>query len=555
MKKIIGSTNIFLATITILISGVKVYAPVSSNIKDSGISTLKSSATSKAYDGHFPWEDSEYIVPTKDVTHFQVTEFNNFVNAMNDTTSWNVMTENELQVTPVRLPGQDQDCGEISVKGFLALEKYIIPRTLGGYNICRIADDGFVKNTNNANPKQIKIEAEIEEVGKRAFKLSRASLSLKHRYIALPNSVKKIDEDAFMLSGLTVFIKPKNLNYIGKRAFAYPNGVDINGGVPTTCNPNMISHLNSFPTNDITEIFDETFACGNNNNTLDIPSGVTKIGVNAFLNCTSSGIIIPDTVTTIGNGAFQHSSGLNDGNPKIGGLVLKWRDKKMPENWKDWFGTTTINDFSKIRLSYYNKDEAFATAPLYYSTTTLSNTEPQSNVIDPNRVNGDIVLPSIIKGYYNKNYKIEYSTSDDTKIIITQPTVRTGQNYVAHISNGLAQIVRDSNVWHSVTLTASFVHLETGDTVTNDHVFRVEPISGIPDPDAQKPAPDPDPDTSPEDNENSEGSLPEDTNPPKVCTNVGQCGMNWLVVGGIGGALALALYLELKKKPSDDSND
>lgn len=41
-------------------------------------------------------------------------------------------------------------------------------------------------------------------------------------------------------------------------------------------------------------------------NSIDIPNGVIRIGINAFNRCISlSNIVIPDSVSSIGEGAFE----------------------------------------------------------------------------------------------------------------------------------------------------------------------------------------------------------------------------------------------------------
>lgn len=496
-------------------------------IKDNdGNKTLKDSATNSELiltEAHFPWDDPEYITPVAGITHYgqtNVDTINNYTKSFVTNDEWVVMSSDVLDINNVTIDGRS--CGEISVKSGMALdrEKYILPNQINGISICRISDYGF---SGQQIPRYLRIDAKIIEIGEGAFKLS------KFDYIALPNSIKLIDDEAFMFAHMNVWIMPKNLEVLGKKAFAYPEQTDDAG----CSNRNIHHHFASFKETKLRKISDEAFTCNLNTRTIEIPFGVEEIGAKAFKNGYPSGIVIPASVNKIGASALEVMDwSWPDKSKRTGGINFRWRDKpQLPDDAPTWFGASYDGLKSKIKFAYYNVNDAFDTAPLYYATEQESTSIFSKELVDVNKVNKNIILPSIINNYLSKSYEITWTSSNNDSLSITNPLASVDSSgYATHVNDGLATITRDMYLWKEVTLTGEFIHAETDDVVKKEFLLKIEPISGLPESDSDNGV--------------------DESNPtkPNVCDKVGECGMNWYVVGGIGGALAIALYLELKKK-------
>ena len=124
--------------------------------------------------------------------------------------------------------------------------------------------------------------------------------------IAIPNSVTSIGSSAFAgCSGLTSITIPNSVTSIGISAFSGCSG--LTSIIVEEGNTIYDSRNNC---NTIIETESNTLITGCKNTT--IPNSVTSIGNGAFYNCSGlSSITIPNSVTSIGNGAFYNCSGLS----------------------------------------------------------------------------------------------------------------------------------------------------------------------------------------------------------------------------------------------------
>ena len=123
--------------------------------------------------------------------------------------------------------------------------------------------------------------------------------------ITIPNSVTSIGYWAFYgCTGLTSITIPDSVTSIGNGAFDGCTGlasITVSGG-----NKKFDSRNNC---NGIIETASNTLISGCKNT--DIPDSVTSIGDSAFDSCTGlTSITIPDSVTSIGDGAFGSCTGL-----------------------------------------------------------------------------------------------------------------------------------------------------------------------------------------------------------------------------------------------------
>lgn len=131
--------------------------------------------------------------------------------------------------------------------------------------------------------------SQLERIGKSAFANNKKLTGT----LVIPDSVDFINEAAFANDALTGLNLGKSTGTIGNSAFANNQLTDLTIS-------NGISHIN-----------DSAFA-GNQLTHLDLGTGVVTIGNSAFVGSTSGNqlageLTIPDSVTDIGNGAFQRN--------------------------------------------------------------------------------------------------------------------------------------------------------------------------------------------------------------------------------------------------------
>ena len=183
------------------------------------------------------------------------------------------------------------------------LKNVMIPNTVEV-----IGDYAFQNCTALTN---ISIPNSVKTIGKEAF---RGCTGLTA--IDIPNSVISIGENAFrQCSGFTTLVIPSSVTSIGYAAFR-----DCTGLVSVTIPDSAAIGASTFTGCAIKEII---FAQGTKTinqgmafceSTLEsvlIPNTVTAIGDYAFLNCVAlKTISIPNTVTSIGTSAFQGCTGL-----------------------------------------------------------------------------------------------------------------------------------------------------------------------------------------------------------------------------------------------------
>ena len=113
--------------------------------------------------------------------------------------------------------------------------------------------------------------------------------------ITIPNSVTRIENNAFYnCSGLTSVTIPNSVTSIGNYAFQSCSGLtSVTIG------------------NSVTSIGSQAFRYCSGLTSVTIPNSVTSIGDDAFLGCLGlTSVTIGNSVTSIGNDAFQYCSGL-----------------------------------------------------------------------------------------------------------------------------------------------------------------------------------------------------------------------------------------------------
>lgn len=144
--------------------------------------------------------------------------------------------------------------------------------------------------------------------------------------ITIPESVIEIGVDAFCdCSSLESITIPKSIIEIGEDAFdgcsslvsimvdkdnpVFDSRNQCNAIIETGTNTLILGCSNTIIPEGVTSIGNGAFS-GSNLTSLIIPEGVTSIGDYAFTSCELTTITIPESVTSIGNKAFSHCTSL-----------------------------------------------------------------------------------------------------------------------------------------------------------------------------------------------------------------------------------------------------
>ena len=148
--------------------------------------------------------------------------------------------------------------------------------------------------------------------------------------VTIPNSVTSIGNGAFYeCSGLTSVTIPNSVTLIGERAFQgctgstsivveegnpkYDSRDNCNAIVETSTNTLILGCKNSTIPNSVTSIGDWAFYHCTGLTSVTIPNSVTSIGKSTFGECTGlTSLTIPNSVTSIGSEAFNGCSGLTE---------------------------------------------------------------------------------------------------------------------------------------------------------------------------------------------------------------------------------------------------
>ena len=162
--------------------------------------------------------------------------------------------------------------------------------------------------------------------------------------LTLPNGVRSIGDSAFSgCSGLTELTLPNSVTSIGNYAFSDCNGLEkitvdrgnkrydswgnCNSIIETGTNTLIVGCKNSVIPNSVTSIGDGAFRGCRGLTELTLPNSVTSIGDCAFYGCSGlTELILPNSVTSIGNYAFSDCSGLEKITVESGNSCYDSRD-------------------------------------------------------------------------------------------------------------------------------------------------------------------------------------------------------------------------------------
>ena len=155
------------------------------------------------------------------------------------------------------------------------------------YSVTSIGSEAFYECTDVTS---VAIPNSVTSIGNQAF---RACIGLLN--LTIPNSVTSIGNSAFcQCSGLSNVTIPNSVKSMGDSAFYYCSGL-TNVAIP----------------NSVTSISQYAFLGCSSLTSVTIPNSVTSIGKAAFTDCSSlSNVTIPNSVKSIGSSAFSGCSSL-----------------------------------------------------------------------------------------------------------------------------------------------------------------------------------------------------------------------------------------------------
>jgi len=221
---------------------------------------------------------------------------------------------NWRELTSIKLPNSVTKIGAYAFSGCTGLTEFVIPDSVTeiGEQLfwgCKNLGNVIIGNSIKIIPDyafaacgltEISIPNSVSTIGSGTFHNCRNLAKVN-----IGKSVKKISIDAFhFCENLTSII-------INKDNSVYDSRNNCNALIETSTNKLIIGCGNTHIPNSVTTIGNHAFEYCTGLTSVTIPNSVTEIGNYAFEYCTGlTSITIPNSVTEIGNYAFEYCTGL-----------------------------------------------------------------------------------------------------------------------------------------------------------------------------------------------------------------------------------------------------
>ena len=183
----------------------------------------------------------------------------------------------------------------------------------------KIPDDQFYRSTSSSSEKcvflnEVILPNALESIGDDAFHNSLVET------LTFPSTLENIGYSAFSYSHITEAILPDSMTSIGEEAFSwckylttvnYPKNLTY---VPEYCFSNC-NNLNTFTLPCGLEVIDNYAFSGASKFNPRLPETLTTMGMDAFQNCATDSLFVPESLTTwhtynYNNSAFYNNSNL-----------------------------------------------------------------------------------------------------------------------------------------------------------------------------------------------------------------------------------------------------
>ena len=295
--------------------------------------------------------------------------------------------------------------------------------------------------------------------------------------VEIPNSVTTIDEAVFSgCSGLTAVEIPNSVTSIGSSAFEACSGLEsiivesgnsvydsrdnCNAIIETATNALLFGCKNTTIPNSVTSIGNGAFAYCSGLTAVEIPNSVTSIGSSAFYYCSGlTAVEIPNSVTTIGSGAFSGCRGLTA--VSIGNSVAT-------------IGSYVFGSCYNIKLVAYNAEKCEGTLDFTVNSNNLTfivgkdvKSIPNVNSSKFSKIISHASTPPTCTGSFAST--VGYET----------PVYVSGSAYSAYWMSEewgkFTNLQSLTSIVSGIKLSTDSVHLNIGNTYDLSKIISIEP--------------------------------------------------------------------------------